>query len=77
MLHDTIKDEAEIAEALSYLCEEYPTSCKKEGGSGFFSNNRIIMVKDNYFEYYRSYSSFVENKAETIDKKHLKARVEV
>lgn len=35
------------------------------------------MVHDNYFEYYRSYASFVEKNAETIDKKYLKARVEV
>ena len=35
VINVTIKDEAEIAEALSYLCEEYQTSCKKKSGSVF------------------------------------------
>jgi hypothetical protein len=51
----------EITEELSLLCGERPKLCKKEGAMGWVSNDRVIIVRRGYFQYYNIHPSFVEN----------------
>lgn len=76
-MKEKISDQMEIMEVLSSLFEDYPISCKKTGGSGLVSNERIVVIMNNYFCYYKTFSSYQEHKPETLQEKYLKAKVEV
>ena len=76
-MKDKVTDETEIVQLLSSLCENYPISCKKTGASGLVSNERIIVIMNNHFSYYKTFTGYQEHNIETLQEKHLKAKVEV
>lgn len=57
----TLTASADIIEELSMLCADRPKSCKKEGAMGWVSNDRIVVIKNGYFQYYNRHPGFVEN----------------
>lgn len=62
---------------LTTLCYEYPIECDKQNISGVFSNERVIIVKDNHFEYYDKPKKFKNGNSETLTKNFFKGKVKL
>ena len=59
------------------LCLNQPKRCKKESRLGWTTNDRIILMRNDHFEYYTLHPGFVENDVESIRKKYFKAAVKI
>ncbi len=65
----------EIIEELCFLCQDSPKICKKEGQKGWTSNQRIILVRKGYFQYYNLHAGFVEDDLSTLKQRQFKAAI--
>ena len=65
----------EILEELSLLCKHKPKVCKKENKLGWTSNDRILIVRDNFIEYYNLHPGFYEEDEQSLKRKYFKAAV--
>lgn len=65
----------EIVEELQLFCLNKPKSCKKASQLGWTNNDRIVVVRNGYLEYYNHHLGFKQDDISSLNPANFKCAI--